>query len=100
VNLLRGSNTFGRKNVQKPLVATQARTREEAVDRSRPSIQTPVDPGPFYLNFTEETHVEVNKTEMAVVTQALASADQSTVIELSDLQLALVGGGIADVVFG
>ena len=44
--------------------------------------------------------MEVNKTEMAVVTQALASVDQSTVVELSDLQLALVGGGIADVVFG
>ena len=44
--------------------------------------------------------MEVNKTEMAVVTQALASADQSTVIELNDLQLALIGGGIADVVFG
>jgi len=44
--------------------------------------------------------MEVNKTEMAVVTQALASADQNLVVELSDLQLALVGGGIADVVFG
>ena len=44
--------------------------------------------------------MEVSKTEMTVVTQALASADQNKVVELSDLQLALVGGGIADVVFG
>ena len=44
--------------------------------------------------------MEVSKTEMAVVTEALASADQYTVVQLSDLQLALVGGGIADVVFG
>jgi len=38
--------------------------------------------------------------ETRAVEQASARADQEVVIELNDLQLALVGGGIADVIAG
>ena len=38
--------------------------------------------------------------ETRAVAQAVVIADRDTVIELNDLQLALVGGGIADVIAG
>ena len=44
--------------------------------------------------------MEVNQKEVAVVAKTLKSVEEASVLELSELQLALVGGGIADVVFG
>lgn len=44
--------------------------------------------------------MEVNLKEIAVVNTVLKSAEQAQVVELTDLQLAYVGGGIADVIAG
>ena len=44
--------------------------------------------------------MEVNQKEIAVVRKVLKSAEEAQVIELNDLQLAYVGGGIADVIAG
>ncbi len=42
--------------------------------------------------------MEVTKKEFDLVTQAIKEVEQQHVIELGDLQLALVGGGIAELV--
>ena len=44
--------------------------------------------------------MENTKIETGAVEQVEMKAQQVKVQELNDLQLALVGGGIADVVFG
>ena len=44
--------------------------------------------------------MEVVKAEVEVIEQILNDENQDQVRELGDLQLALVGGGIGDVVFG
>jgi hypothetical protein len=44
--------------------------------------------------------MEVNQKEIAVVSKVLRSAEEAQVVELNDLQLAYVGGGIADVIAG
>ncbi len=44
--------------------------------------------------------MEFTKTEIALVEEATKEASQQDVRELSDLQLALVGGGMGDVIFG
>ena len=44
--------------------------------------------------------MELNRKEIAVVSKVVKSAEEVQVIELSDLQLAYVGGGIADVIAG
>ena len=44
--------------------------------------------------------MEVNHKEIAVVTKVLKSVEEAQVVELNDLQLAYVGGGIADVIAG
>jgi hypothetical protein len=46
----------------------------------------------------QEIAMELNQIEIAVVTKTLDQADQAILADLTDLQLALVGGGIADVV--
>jgi hypothetical protein len=42
--------------------------------------------------------MEFAKTEMTVIEEAVQEAGRSDIRELNDLQLALVGGGIGDVV--
>jgi hypothetical protein len=42
--------------------------------------------------------MEFEKTEVEMVGQVIAEAHQGDVNELNELQLVLVGGGIADVV--
>lgn len=44
--------------------------------------------------------MEVNKVEVTVLELAVAEAAESQLRELHDLQLALVGGGIGEVVVG
>jgi hypothetical protein len=44
-------------------------------------------------------HVEINKFEIGAVTQIVEGEAESKIQELSDLQLAIVGGGSGDVVF-
>jgi len=44
--------------------------------------------------------MEFNKVEVALIADATAEGHDQQIQELSDLQLALVGGGAADVVFG
>jgi hypothetical protein len=44
--------------------------------------------------------MEITKIEVSVVEKAIELANDEVVRELSDLQLALAGGGIGDVVFG
>jgi len=44
--------------------------------------------------------MEVNQKEIAVVSKVVRSAEEAQVVELNDLQLAYVGGGIADVIAG
>jgi hypothetical protein len=44
--------------------------------------------------------MENTKIETGAVEQVEMKAQQAKLQELNDLQLALVGGGIADVVFG
>ena len=44
--------------------------------------------------------MEIAKTEVVAVTQVADQANQDALNELNDVQLALVGGGIAVVVFG
>jgi len=44
--------------------------------------------------------VEYNKIEVEVIEAALAEGIDTQVRELNELQLALIGGGAADVVFG
>lgn len=44
--------------------------------------------------------MEIAKVEIAAIEGAIAKADTNVVTDLTDLQLALVGGGIGDVVFG
>jgi hypothetical protein len=41
--------------------------------------------------------MELIKSEIAVVEEAVADAAEASVCELSDLQLALVGGGVGEV---
>ena len=43
--------------------------------------------------------MEFNKKEAAAVVEAIENAAQEQVVELHDVQLALVGGGAGDVVF-
>ena len=43
--------------------------------------------------------MEFAKTEMNVVEEAVQEAARNDIRELNDLQLALVGGGIGDVIF-
>ena len=43
--------------------------------------------------------MEFAKTEMTVVEDAVQEAARNELRELNDLQLALVGGGIGDVIF-
>ena len=43
--------------------------------------------------------MEIMKTEVEAIEQAIVEANTSEVRVLNDLQLALVGGGIGDVVF-
>jgi len=43
--------------------------------------------------------MEFAKTEMTVVEVAVQEAARNELRELNDLQLALVGGGIGDVIF-
>jgi hypothetical protein len=42
--------------------------------------------------------MEVNQVEIASLSQTSSSAEVSQVLELNDLQLAFVGGGIAELV--
>ena len=42
--------------------------------------------------------MEFAKTEMTLVEEAAKEATQNDIRELNDLQLALVGGGIGDVI--
>jgi hypothetical protein len=44
--------------------------------------------------------VELTKIEVNVIQDAIKEAQEEQVRQLSDLQLALVGGGIADVIGG
>ena len=44
--------------------------------------------------------MEFTKTEVIAVEQVTEQANDESLRELRDLQLALVGGGIGDVVFG
>jgi hypothetical protein len=44
--------------------------------------------------------MEVSKVEIAVVEKAVSESTDRQLRDLSDLQLALVGGGIGEVVFG
>jgi hypothetical protein len=44
--------------------------------------------------------MELTKIEVAAIDEAVALATEIQVKELNELQLALVGGGIGDVVFG
>jgi hypothetical protein len=44
--------------------------------------------------------MEFTKTEIALVQEASQEANEQNVRELTDLQLALVGGGMGDVIFG
>jgi len=44
--------------------------------------------------------VEHNKIEVAVIEVAVAEGIEAQVHELNDLQLALIGGGAAEVSFG
>jgi hypothetical protein len=42
--------------------------------------------------------MEVTKNEVEFVTQAINAVEQRYIVELNDVQLALVGGGIAELV--
>lgn len=42
--------------------------------------------------------MELNKIEVAVVEEAVAHAQEKQLCELNELQLAFVGGGIAELV--
>ena len=44
--------------------------------------------------------MELNNVEVKVVEIAAKEANDDQILQLNDLQLAFVGGGIADVVFG
>ena len=44
--------------------------------------------------------MEFNKTEVAILENTVSAAADKEVRDLSELQLALVGGGIGDVVWG
>ena len=44
--------------------------------------------------------MELNNTEVKVLEETIKEANEDQMRQLQDLQLALVGGGIADVVFG
>jgi hypothetical protein len=44
--------------------------------------------------------VEFNKTEVAVLEDAVNGAVENEIRDLKELQLALIGGGIGDVVWG
>ena len=44
--------------------------------------------------------MELNTIEVAALEDAVKDATQSQISELSDCQLALIGGGIGTVVFG
>jgi len=44
--------------------------------------------------------MDMNKTEVASVEKVANEANESQVVELHDLQLALVGGGIGIVIVG
>ncbi len=46
-----------------------------------------------------ETSVEFAKSELNVIEEAIQEAARNDIRELNDLQLALVGGGIGDVIF-
>jgi hypothetical protein len=44
--------------------------------------------------------MELNNMEVKVVEIAAKEANDNQIVQLNELQLAFVGGGIADVVFG
>jgi hypothetical protein len=44
--------------------------------------------------------MEFNKTEVAVLEDAVSEAVENEIRDLKELQLALIGGGIGDVVWG
>ena len=44
--------------------------------------------------------MELNNTEVSVIRNTIKEANEDQLRELNDLQLALVGGGIADVIAG
>jgi hypothetical protein len=44
--------------------------------------------------------MEFNKSEVTVVEQAVKEIAQKEIQQLNDFQLALIGGGIGDVVWG
>jgi hypothetical protein len=44
--------------------------------------------------------MEFANTEMAVVEETIQEAARNEIRELNDLQLALVGGGIGDIIWG
>jgi hypothetical protein len=44
--------------------------------------------------------MELNKVEVRVVAEAEAQANDVLIKELAELQLALCGGGVGEVVFG
>ena len=43
--------------------------------------------------------MEINKTEITVLEQAVNENSEKEICQLSELQLALIGGGIGDVVW-
>ena len=51
------------------------------------------------IHFSKGMHVEINKFEIGAVTQVVEGDAESKIQELTDLQLAIVGGGSGDVVF-
>jgi hypothetical protein len=71
------------------------------VNRSFLSVAVP---GGFFLNTPlvqpGEIEVETSKIESENVEKTVAMAAKELVRDLNELQLAYVGGGIADVVFG
>ena len=44
--------------------------------------------------------MEINKTEAAAVQQTVNEVAEKEIRQLNELQLALIGGGIGDVVWG
>ena len=44
--------------------------------------------------------MELNKAEVSVIEIAVKEANDEQVRLLNDLQLAMIGGGMADVIFG
>jgi hypothetical protein len=54
----------------------------------------------LFLNQKRSIKMEIAKVEMAALEKAVVAKSEIDVVELSELHLALIGGGVGDILLG